>query len=117
MYKIAEKIAKKEDALAIVDGSSLGQVASQTLPNILATRYVTKTPVLSPLIGLDKIEIEKICKKIGTFDISILPSADCTAVPNYPVTNADLKKFLDVLDEIDFEEKVEEVVSSIKTRE
>jgi thiamine biosynthesis protein ThiI len=117
MYKIAEKIAKKEDALAIVDGSSLGQVASQTLPNILATRYVTKTPVLSPLIGLDKIEIEKIGKKIETFDISILPSADCTAVPKYPETNADLKKFLDVLDEIDFEEKVEEVVSSIKTRE
>jgi thiamine biosynthesis protein ThiI len=74
-------------------------------------------PVLSPLIGLDKIEIEKIGKKIGTFDISILPSADCTAVPKYPETNTDLKKFLDVLEEIDFEERVDEVVSSIKTRE
>ena len=116
MYRIAEEIAKKEEALAIIDGSSLGQVASQTLPNLLATRYVTKMPVLSPLIGLDKIEIENIGKKIGTFEISILPAPGCTAVPKYPETNADLEQFLDVLDDIDFEEKVEEVVSSIKTR-
>ena len=116
MYRIAEEIAKKEEALAIIDGSSLGQVASQTLPNLLATRYVTKMPVLSPLIGLDKIEIENIGKKIGTFEISILPAPGCTAVPKYPETNADLEQFLDVLEEIDFEEKVEEVVSSIKTR-
>ena len=116
MYRIAEEIAKKEEALAIIDGSSLGQVASQTLPNLLATRYVTKMPVLSPLIGLDKIEIENIGKKIGTFEISILPAPGCTAVPKYPETNADLEKFLDVLEDIDFEEKVEEVVSSIKTR-
>ncbi|MBI4814332.1 MAG: tRNA 4-thiouridine(8) synthase ThiI, partial [Methanobacterium sp.] len=51
MYQIAEKIAEKEKALAIIDGSSLGQVASQTLPNVLATRYSTSMPVLSPLIG------------------------------------------------------------------
>lgn len=113
MYKIAEKIAERDGALAIVDGSSLGQVASQTLPNLLATRYVTKMPVLSPLIGLDKIEIESIGKKIGTFDISILPAPECTAVPRYPETNADLKQFLEVLEEIDFEEKIEEVVSSL----
>ncbi len=116
MYRIAEEIAKKEEALAIIDGSSLGQVASQTLPNLLATRYVTKMPVLSPLIGMDKIEIENIGKKIGTFEISILPAPGCTAVPKYPETNADLEQFLDVLEDIDFEEKVEEVVSSIKTR-
>lgn len=115
MYSIAEELAKKEDALAIVDGSSLGQVASQTLPNILATRYVTKIPVLSPLIGFDKIEIEEIGKKIGTFDISILPTADCTAVPKYPETNADLDKFLEVLEDINFEEEIKKVVSSIKT--
>ncbi len=115
MYRIAEDIAKKEGAFAIVDGSSLGQVASQTLPNLLATRYVTKMPVLSPLIGLDKIEIENIGKKIGTFDISILPAPGCTAVPKYPETNADLEKYLEVLEDIDFEEKIEDVISSIKT--
>ena len=114
MYKIAETLAKKEGALAIVDGSSLGQVASQTLPNILATRYSTAMPVLSPLIGLDKLEIEGIGKKIGTFDISILPAGGCTAVPKYPETNADLEQVLEVLEEINFDEEVERVVSSLK---
>jgi tRNA uracil 4-sulfurtransferase len=117
MYKIAEEIAGKEGALAIVDGSSLGQVASQTLPNILATRYPTAMPVLSPLIGLDKLEIEEIGKKIGTLDISILPAPGCTAVPQYPETNAKLEKVLEVLEEINFDDEVKKVVSSIKTRE
>ncbi|OEC88236.1 MULTISPECIES: tRNA uracil 4-sulfurtransferase ThiI [Methanobacterium] len=117
MYRIAEEIAEKEGALAIVDGSSLGQVASQTLPNILATRYPTSMPVLSPLIGLDKIEIEEIGKKIGTLDISILPAPECTAVPQYPETNAKLDKVLEVLDEINFDAEVKKVVSSIKDRE
>lgn len=114
MYKIAEAIAKKEGALAIVDGSSLGQVASQTLPNILATRYSTSMPILSPLIGLDKLEIEGIGRKIGTFNISILPAGGCTAVPRYPETNADLEQILEVLGEINFEEEVEKVLSSLK---
>jgi len=113
MYKIAEGLAKKEGALSIVDGSSLGQVASQTLPNILATRYVTQMPVLSPLIGLDKLEIEEIGRNIGTFDISILPAGGCTAVPRYPETNADLKHVLEVLEDINFEEEVKKVISSL----
>jgi len=113
MYKIAEKLAEQEDALAIIDGSSLGQVASQTLPNVLATRYSTNMPILSPLIGLDKSEIEEIGKKIGTFDISILPAAGCSAVPKYPETNADLKKVLGVMEEINFNEEAEKVFSSL----
>lgn len=117
MYRIAEEIAEKEGALAIVDGSSLGQVASQTLPNILATRYPTSMPVLSPLIGLDKIEIEEIGEKIGTLDISILPAPECTAVPQYPETNAKLDKVLEVLDEIDFDAEVKKIVSSLEDGE
>jgi len=113
MYKIAEKLAEQENALAIIDGSSLGQVASQTLPNILATRYSTNMPILSPLIGLDKSEIEEIGKKIGTFDISILPAAGCSAVPKYPETNADLKKVLGVMEEINFNDEAEKVFSSL----
>ncbi|WP_414469632.1 tRNA uracil 4-sulfurtransferase ThiI [Methanobacterium sp. ACI-7] len=113
MYKIAEKIAKGENALAIIDGSSLGQVASQTLPNIVATRYATKMPVLSPLIGLDKTEIQEMGRKIGTFDISILPAPDCTAVPKYPETNADLEKVLNVMEEIDFEKKINSVSTTV----
>lgn len=100
-----------EDALTIDDGSSLGQVASQTLPNLLATRYLTKMPVLSPLIGLDKIENKG--KKIGTFDTSILPAPRCTAVPKYLETNADLETFLEILDDIDFDEKIDKIISNI----
>ncbi len=114
MYKVAEKVAKEEDALAIIDGSSLGQVASQTLPNIVATRYSTSMPVLSPLISFDKIEIENMAKKIGTFDISILPAPGCSAAPKYPETNADLEKFLEVLEDINFDEETEKVFSSLK---
>lgn len=113
MYQIAEKIAKTENALAIIDGSSVGQVASQTLPNILATRYSTSIPVLSPLIGLDKSEITDIAKNIGTYPISILPDSGCSAAPKHPETNAVLENVLDVQDKIEMEKEVEKLVSSI----
>ncbi|BDZ71232.1 tRNA uracil 4-sulfurtransferase ThiI [Methanobacterium petrolearium] len=112
MYKIAEKIAQKEKALAIIDGSSLGQVASQTLPNILATRHTVALPVLSPLIGLDKVEIENIGKNIGTYDISILPDSDCFAVPKHPETNAELCRVLEALDKIDAKSEFDKVIKS-----
>ena len=81
MYHIAEKLAQKVGADAIVDGSSVGQVASQTLSNILATRYGVDMPILSPLIGLDKEEITAIAKEIGTFEISKIDDGGCSAVP------------------------------------
>ena len=91
MYKLAGKLAKKMHAEAVIDGSSLGQVASQTLPNILATREDLDVPVLSPLIGLDKVEITRIAEKIGTFEISKRDDGGCKAVPRYPETKADLE--------------------------
>ncbi|BDZ68465.1 tRNA uracil 4-sulfurtransferase ThiI [Methanobacterium ferruginis] len=114
MYQIAEKIAHKEKALAIVDGSSLGQVASQTLPNILATRYSTQMPILSPLIGMDKVEIENLAKKIGTYDISILPDSDCSAVPRHPETHAELSLVLESLEKIDAEIELDKAFSHLK---
>lgn len=95
MYKIAEMLANKMGALAIVDGSSVGQVASQTLNNILTTRYGVDMPVLSPLIGLDKTEITKIAEEIGTFEISKIDDGGCSAVPRYPETKSDLERFKD----------------------
>ena len=76
MYKIAEKLASELGANAIVDGSSVGQVASQTLPNILATRYGVDMPISSPLIGLDKEEITAIAKDIGTLKYLKLMTED-----------------------------------------
>ncbi len=113
MYQIAEKIAKQEKALAIIDGSSVGQVASQTLPNILATRYSTSMPVLSPLIGLDKLEISDIAEKIGTFQYSILPDSDCGAAPKHPETNAVLKKVLEVQNDIKMDAEIEKILSTL----
>jgi len=113
MYRIAEKMAQKGKCLAIVDGSSIGQVASQTLPNILATRYSTSMPILSPLIGMDKVEIEDVAKKIGTYDLSIIPDSGCSAVPRYPETNAELPLVLDALETINAEDEFEKAVNSV----
>jgi thiamine biosynthesis protein ThiI len=106
-------VAKKEKALGIIDGSSVGQVASQTLPNILASREGAEFPIMSPLIGLDKVEIERIAKKIGTFPISELADGGCSAVPKYPETNADLEKVHKAKESINQEEEVAKVVEKL----
>ena len=94
LLKYAEKIAEKEEAKAIIMGDSLGQVASQTLQNIRVIDKVVDMPILRPLIGLDKEEVVKIAKEIGTYDLSILPTNGCNAVPYKPSTRAKLDKIL-----------------------
>ena len=88
MVRIAEAIARREGALALATGESLGQVASQTLENIAAIDAAAAGPVLRPLIGTDKIEIIQEARQLGTFDISIEPDADCCSlfVPKHPLT-------------------------------
>jgi thiamine biosynthesis protein ThiI len=115
MYQTAEMVAHKENALGIVDGSSVGQVASQTLPNLLATRNSVSMPVLSPLIGMDKVEIENMAKKIGTYEISIIPDGGCSAVPRYPETNADMERLIDAQEAIDVNNELKSVINSLKT--
>jgi thiamine biosynthesis protein ThiI len=88
MIRIAEAIGRREGALALATGESLGQVASQTLENIAAIDAAAAGPVLRPLIGTDKIEIIQEAKQLGTFEISIEPDADCCTlfVPAHPLT-------------------------------
>ena len=91
MMRIAEALARREDAEALVTGDSLGQVASQTLPNLLAINDVVEhLPVLRPLIGRDKTEIEALARRIGTYEISIDPHQDCCVlfVPRRVTTHA-----------------------------
>lgn len=114
MYKIAGMLAKKMHAEAVIDGSSLGQVASQTLPNILATREDLDVPVLSPLIGLDKVEITKIAQKIGTYDISKRDDGGCKAVPKYPETKADLELVKEIKEEINQDEELKKAFETIE---
>ena len=117
MYRLAEKLALKLGADAIVDGSSVGQVASQTLSNILATRYGVQMPILSPLIGLDKEEITSIAKEIGTFDISKIDDGGCSAVPKYPETRADLERVKQACEDMNQEVEIQKAFENIRKLE
>jgi thiamine biosynthesis protein ThiI len=90
MLRIAEVLAKRDRALALVTGDSLGQVASQTLRNLVAVDAASRMVVFRPLIGTDKIEIMATAQKIGTYDISSEPFHDCCPVflPRMPALYA-----------------------------
>jgi thiamine biosynthesis protein ThiI len=90
MLRISEVLARRERALALVTGDSLGQVASQTLRNLVAVEAAARMPVLRPLVGTDKVEILDTAKKIGTYDISSEPFHDCCPVfmPRTPALSA-----------------------------
>jgi thiamine biosynthesis protein ThiI len=90
MLRIAEAIARKEKAKALVTGESLGQVASQTLDNMAVIQQAARLPILRPLVGMDKQEIVDQSRRIGTFDISSAPDQDCCQlfVPKHPATKA-----------------------------
>ena len=88
MLRIAEALAEREEALALVTGESLGQVSSQTLGNVDTINRVATLPVLRPLIGVDKAEIVELAQRIGTFETSIEPDEDCCSylMPSRPAT-------------------------------
>lgn len=88
MLRVARDLARRIGADAVVTGESLGQVASQTLYNIVSEQSGLDFPVLRPLIGLDKLEIEAVAKRIGTYEISIQKGSPCTIVPHRPATMA-----------------------------
>ena len=88
MVRIAEALARERAALALATGESLGQVASQTLQNIARIDEAAGMPILRPLIGMDKLEITAEAQRLGTFEVSIEPDADCCTlfVPAHPAT-------------------------------
>jgi len=86
MLAAAEALAESTGGSAIVTGDNLGQVASQTLPNLKAEESLIKMPVIRPLIGLDKNEIVELAKEIGTYSISTSFKEGCPHTPRYPVT-------------------------------
>ena len=116
MYRIAERVAKKNKCLAIVNGESVGQVASQTLSSMIAVNDVTSYPILRPLCSFDKLDIIEISKKIDTYDISILPYEDCCTVfvPRHPVINPNLKHIYSEEAKIDFDTLINEAVNTIE---
>lgn len=110
MYRIAEKVAEKTGAKALVTGESLGQVASQTLDNINVLDQSVKIPVLRPLIGFNKEDIINLTKKIGTYKLSIMPHEICYAIPEKPRTKAKLDEVLREEKKIDIESLIKEVL-------
>ena len=104
MQRTARELAKKLGADAIVMGDSLGQVASQTLRNIKSENLGLDFPVVRPLIGLDKLEIEAVAKEIGTYELSIQHAGGCTIVPVRPITEARPEKIAEFAERIDVDE-------------
>lgn len=116
MYRIAEKVAKKIKAKIIINGESIGQVASQTLTSMYVINNVSNMPVIRPVACLDKLEIIEIAKKINTYDTSILPYEDCCTifVPKHPVINPNLSKCIYYETLINYDELIEECINNME---
>jgi len=118
MIRIADRVAAEKDIPALITGESLGQVASQTMLALSATNAVADRPVFRPLIGLDKSDIVKISRKIGTFETSILPYEDCCTVftPKRPKTRPALSYVESAEAQYDFAPLIEEAVAGIQEK-
>ena len=120
MYRISEKIAHHNRCKILVNGESIGQVASQTLSSMSVINEVVTIPVIRPVACFDKLEIMDLARKIGTYETSILPYEDCCTifVPTHPVINPEHEKCVEYEALIPYEELIleairnEEVISS-----
>lgn len=117
MYRIMEKLATKYNGLAIINGESVGQVASQTLTSMSVINSVTNMPVIRPLACLDKLEIMDIARKIDTYETSILPYEDCCTVfvPKHPAINPKIETAVKEENKFDYEKLINEAVDSLNT--
>ena len=116
MMRIACRVAERNGIQALVTGESVGQVASQTLEAMACTNAVCTVPVLRPVVGMDKEEIVRISRKIGTFETSILPYEDCCTVftPKHPRTKPKIADLEEAEQALDVEALVEEAVANIE---
>ena len=116
MFMIAERIAKKENCHSLVTGESLGQVSSQTLPNIEIIEEVVKIPILRPLIGMDKVEIINLAEKIKTFSISIKPQEDCCTlfVPKHQTAKGNLETIKKLEKKLEIKKIIKEAIKEIE---
>jgi tRNA uracil 4-sulfurtransferase len=110
MWRSAEKIAERENATFLATGEALGQVASQTLSNMRTATASVGLPIVRPLIGFDKQEIEAVAKEIGTYTISTRPGVCCQAVPDRPATRSNLVQILREEERIDVEQMIDDCV-------
>lgn len=118
MVKIANKVCKRDKYGAIITGESLAQVASQTLSALGCTNAAAEFPVFRPVIGMDKIEITDISRKIGTYETSILPYEDCCTVfsPKHPRTKPTLEDIVAAESSFDFDKMIDEAVEKAEVK-
>ena len=114
MLMVADAICTDMGLDGIIMGDSMGQVASQTLPNMAAVSAGIKNPIIRPLIGLDKLDIEEIARESGTFEISIERTVGCTAAPKYPITHAVADRLREEAEKADYLRTVREVADSVQ---
>lgn len=119
MMRIAEKVARKEGAMALITGESIGQVASQTMDGLYVTDDAVNMPVFRPLIGMDKNEVIEIARKIDTFETSILPYEDCCTVfvAKHPNTKPKLEKIKKFEQALDIDELIDKAIENIEVIE
>ncbi len=110
MWRSAERIAEREGATFLVTGEALGQVASQTLSNMHNATAAVRLPIVRPLIGFDKSEIEAVAKAIGTYGISTRPGVCCQAVPDRPATRSNLLQIVQEEERVDAEQIIDDCV-------
>ena len=117
MYRIAELYSEKIGAKIIINGESIGQVASQTLDSMFCINNVTSMPVIRPVACLDKLEIIDLAKKINTYETSILPYEDCCTifVPKHPVIKPELQKCIAYENNFDYKPLIENAINNIET--
>jgi len=117
MYRIMERLAMKHRGLVIINGESIGQVASQTLVSMNVINSVTNLPVIRPVACLDKLEIMDIAKKIDTYDTSILPYEDCCTVfvPKHPVIHPRMDVCLQMEEQFDYQKLIDECLEKVFT--
>ena len=117
MYRITEKVLRKRKCYVIINGESVGQVASQTLTSMQVINNVTNLPVIRPVACFDKLEIIDISRKIGTYETSILPYEDCCTIflPKHPVINPDLSTDIKYENSFDYATLIEEAVNTRET--
>lgn len=117
MYRIAALYAEKIGAKILINGESIGQVASQTLDSMVCINSVTNIPVIRPVACFDKLEIIDIAKKINTYETSILPYEDCCTVfvPKHPVIKPEIEKCINYEQNFDYQTLIEDAINNIKT--
>ncbi len=115
MYRLAERIASIEGAQAIVTGEIIGEHASQTMRNLCVENEALKElPLLRPLLGMNKLEVERLARKIGTFQISSKPALCCSAPPRRPRTRAKLEEVIAAERKLQIEDMVERDINGLE---